>query len=194
MFRGGVFLSFGKGVWSEACKAKGGNVGAVLLGLALIGSAQASTAGLQHFDFKGVKPTDTRAMHQPKIEKCERYFKADGCTFKDKTVAGIPLNPKFMFADDGSGLRRIRGDFLASSYPVLLSSFKAKWGEPTAHTNATVQNGYGATLTIPSTTWEFVEGVMTITGPDFKGWGSIHYRSRAVMEAEAEAAKPKVDF
>lgn len=166
----------------------------VLLGLALFGSGPAFASGLPHFDFKGVKPADTRAMHQAAIAKCDRYFEADGCTMKDEKVAGISVNPRFMFADDGSGLRRIRGNFLGTNFPVLLSSFKAKWGQATSETEQTVQNGYGATLSIPEATWEFVEGVMTITGPDFKGWGNIHYRSRVVMAAEDEAAKPKVDF
>lgn len=167
---------------------------AFLVGLALIGSGPALTPNLPHFDFKGVKPTDTRAMHEASINKCDRYFQADGCTLKDGKVAGVSVNPRFMFADDGSGLRRIRGDFIGTNYPVLLASFKAKWGEPTRETETTVQNGYGATLRIPEATWEFVEGVMIITGPGFKGWGNIHYKSRAVMAAEDEAAKPKVDF
>lgn len=165
-----------------------------LLALALFGTAQSTPSGLQHFEFKGVKPADTKAMHAGRIAKCDRYFQADGCTLKDDKVGGISVNPRFMFADDGSGLRRIRGDFIGANYPVLLASFKAKWGSPSKESETVVQNGYGATLRIPDATWGFVEGEMTITGPDFKGWGQIHYRSRSVIAAEVQASRPKVDF
>ena len=122
------------------------------------------------FEFKGIRATDTLETHRDKFVKCDVYFQAQGCGFKDTTVGGVAMyNLVVLFADNGSGVTQIRSDFAACSYDTVLEAFTMKWGKPNRASFDTVQNGFGATIDVPTARWKFDEGTMTMRGGDFQG-------------------------
>jgi hypothetical protein len=69
-----------------------------------------------------------------------------------------------------------------------------KWGKADKTTVATVQNGFGATLQIPSSTWVFAEGAITLRGGDFEGTGRMQFLSTAEASRLKALEQAKVDF
>jgi hypothetical protein len=160
----------------------------------------ASTACVAHaqprsFEFKGIKQTDTLAIHRTEFDHCEKYYVAQGCSPKDRVVAGVTMFEYIvLFADDGSGVSQIRGDFLGSSYDTMVQAFTMKWGKPDKTSVTVVQNGFGATLQVPTNEWDFAEGIITLSGADFKGVGRMQFLSNAEAARISALSKPKVDF
>lgn len=162
--------------------------------LAVFGTT-AAEAQSRSFEFKGIRATDTLDAHRSEFVKCDKYFAAQGCEFKDSTVSGVPMfDLEVLFANDGSGVGQLRSDFAAGSYQTVLSAFTMKWGKPDATDVSTIQNGFGAKLDVPTAVWRFVEGTMTLRGGDFRGDARMEFISN-VEKARLEALdKPKVDF
>lgn len=165
-----------------------------ILVVCLLGATGASAQTLPSFEFRGMTTRSTAAQHQDVLQRCERYFNAQGCKLKDMNVAGVLAFPEAMFRDSDGTLEEIRGTISRYNYPTLERGFIDKWGEPTLHSEETLQNGFGATLVIPTSVWRFSEGEMTLIGPNFRGDGSWHFRTHARQTYLDGLRAPQADF
>lgn len=166
---------------------------AMLAASALVaGSASAQT--LPTFEFRGLTVSSTAPQSQNILNKCEKYFNAQGCKLKDANVAGVLAFPEAMFQNSDGRLMEIRGTVARYNYATLEQGFIDKWGRPSERIEQEVQNGFGAKLTIPISVWRFAEGKMTLTGPDFRGKGSWHFRTHQRQAYLDGLQAPKKDF
>lgn len=145
------------------------------------------------FEFRGLTVSSTAPQHESILNKCEKYFNAQGCKLKDANVAGVLAFPEAMFQDSDGTLMEIRGTISRYNYGTLEQGFISKWGPP-ERVEENVQNGFGAKLTIPISVWKFAEGNMTLTGPDFRGQGSWHFRTHQRQAYLDGLRAPKKDF
>lgn len=146
------------------------------------------------FEFRGLTVASKAEQHRDMLQKCAAYLNAQGCKLKNQEVAGVLAFPEAMFRDSDGTLEEIRGSVSRLSYATLLEGFTAKWGKPDQHQESEFQNGYGAKIVIPTSVWEFSEGRMTLTGPDFRGNGVWHFRTHARQAYLDGLRAPKRDF
>lgn len=167
----------------------------IMIALAICGAPTVADAQSRSFEFKGIRATDTLEVHRAEFVKCDKYYLAQGCVPKDTMVGGVVMfNLVVLFADNGSGVTQIRSDFAARSYDTLRAAFTMKWGQPSATSIKTIQNGFGAKLDVPTAQWKFNEGTMTVRGGDFRGYANMEFMSNAEMARIDALDAPKVDF
>jgi hypothetical protein len=166
----------------------------LILVASVLAASGAVAQGLPKFEFRGLTVSSTAAQHQSILNKCEAYFNAQGCKLKDANVAGVLAFPEAMFQNSDGQLMEIRGTIARYNYATLEQGFIDKWGKPSERIEQEVQNGFGAKLTIPINVWTFEEGKMTLTGPDFRGQGSWHFRTHQRQAYLDGLEKPKKDF
>lgn len=165
----------------------------LLAAVALVASS-ASAQALPTFEFRGLTVSSTIPQHENILNKCEKYFNAQGCKLKNADVAGVLALPEAMFQNSDGTLMEIRGSIAHYDYSTLEQGFINKWGPASERVEQEVQNGFGAKLTIPISVWKFAEGNMTLTGPDFSGQGSWHFRTHQRQAYLDALQAPKKDF
>ena len=166
----------------------------VILVVGALAATSAAAQSLPTFEFRGLTVSSTAVQHQSMLNKCEKYFNAQGCKLKDANVAGVLAFPEAMFQHSDGTLMEIRGSIARYNYATLEQGFIAKWGQPNDRVEQAVQNGFGAKLTIPISEWRFAEGKMTLIGPDFRGQGSWHFRTHQRQAYLDGLNAPKKDF
>jgi hypothetical protein len=68
----------------------------IIAASALVAS-NATAQGLPKFEFRGLTVASTAPQHQSVLNKCEKYFNAQGCKLKDANVAAVLAFPEAMF-------------------------------------------------------------------------------------------------
>lgn len=177
-------------------------------------TAVPAPTGLQNFEFKGIRSTDTAAMHFGKwgsilrtLPACQTGTGRFGiptmyCSFADHELSGARFTMSAGFEPNGV-LREISGLSDVEYQSVVVRAFEQKYGRYQSSEVISFQDWIGREAKINQYTWKFNDGTLTI-GPDLSSDRKKIYTKflfmttpyeRAVEEMRRRTAiRPKVDF